>query len=458
MSTSSKRVTGRMSAEASRGFEVMGVVNVTPDSFSDGGLYLDRGAAVRHGLELDREGATILDVGGESTRPGAEPVEADEELRRVVPVIEGLISAGASAAISIDTSKAEVARLAMAAGATMINDVTGLRAAPEIADIAAETDARLCLMHMLGTPRTMQDDPHYDDVVSDVKRFLAERMAVAVGRGVPESNIVLDPGIGFGKTVEHNLELIRRLPELLELGRPVLIGTSLKSFLERSRAVSFRRSASRPPSRRSCWPMNVARRSFGSTTSRPRSTRSPWHRACCGLRSQVSKFAARPSEATIHMNPDPHDHDEDDDELDDLEDLEPDEDGDDDDDDDEGHPEPEVTIEVSGLTLYTHMGVSAAEREIGQRLLVDIRLDIGECDATVTDRVEDTVDYGKVCELVSLISQQREYRTLERFCAAVADQLIERYEAHSVWVKAAKPEPPIPLPVGEVSVEVWREA
>ncbi len=133
-------------------------------------------------------------------------------------------------------------------------------------------------------------------------------------------------------------------------------------------------------------------------------------------------------------------------------------DDEDDDDDDEGHPEPEVTIEISGLSLYTHMGVTEAERQVGQRLIVDLRIDVGECDATVTDRIEDTIDYGQVCELVYLVSQQREYRTLERFCAAVADRLIERYELHAVWVKAAKPEPPIPLNVGEVSVEVWREA
>jgi len=146
-------------------------------------------------------------------------------------------------------------------------------------------------------------------------------------------------------------------------------------------------------------------------------------------------------------------------EPEDLEEIDELEDEDDEfDDDDEGHPEPEVTIEVSGLSLYTHMGVSDAEREVGQRLIVDLRIDVGECDATVTDRVEDTVDYGQVCELVYLVSQQREYRTLERFCAAVADRLIERYEVHAVWVKAAKPEPPIALNVGEVSVEVWREA
>ena len=156
---------------------------------------------------------------------------------------------------------------------------------------------------------------------------------------------------------------------------------------------------------------------------------------------------------------DAEDHEEfEHDDPDDPDDPEESEDDEYDEDEDEGHPEPEVTIEVSGLSLYTHMGVTAAEREIGQRLIVDLRLDIGECDATVTDRIDDTIDYGQVCELIYLVSQQREYRTLERFCAAVADRLIERYELHSVWVKAAKPEPPIALNVGEVSVELWREA
>jgi dihydropteroate synthase len=214
-------------------FAVMGVVNVTPDSFSDGGRFLDPAAAIAHARELECEGAAILDVGGESTRPGAASVPADQELARVVPVIEGLVSAGTGAALSIDTSKAVVAEAALAAGATIVNDVTALRAAPEIAGIVADHGAGLCLMHMLGDPRTMQDDPRYDDVVSEVKRFLAERMAFAVAQGVAEERIVLDPGIGFGKTVAHNLALIARLSEIVELGRPVVIGTSRKSFLGR---------------------------------------------------------------------------------------------------------------------------------------------------------------------------------------------------------------------------------
>jgi len=214
-----------------RDFSVMGVVNVTPDSFSDGGLYFDLASAVEHGLALEAEGAAILDVGGESTRPGADPVEAQEESRRVVPVIEALVAAGVNAQISVDTSKAEVTERALAAGATLVNDVTALRAAPEMAELTAAAGADLCLMHMIGTPRTMQDDPHYDDVVAEVKRFLEERMAFAVAHGVREEKIMLDPGIGFGKTVAHNLELLRRLPELVALGRPVLVGTSRKSFL-----------------------------------------------------------------------------------------------------------------------------------------------------------------------------------------------------------------------------------
>jgi dihydropteroate synthase len=215
----------------SSAFELMGVVNVTPDSFSDGGLYLDSRAAIEHGISLEHEGAAILDVGGESTRPGAEPVALDEELRRVMPVIEGLLEGGAGARISIDTSKAAVAAAAVAAGATLVNDVTALRGDPEMAGVLAAADVDCCLMHMLGDPRTMQDDPQYQDVVSDVKAFLEQRMAYAIGAGIAEERILLDPGVGFGKTVEHNLELLRRLDELVALGRPVMIGTSRKSFL-----------------------------------------------------------------------------------------------------------------------------------------------------------------------------------------------------------------------------------
>jgi len=214
-------------------YRIMGVVNVTPDSFSDGGRYLDAAAAIDHGLQLEAEGASILDVGGESTRPGAAPVPEAEELRRVIPVIEGLIDAGSNAQISIDTSKSGVAVRALAAGASLVNDVTALRGDPKMAGVVADAGADCCLMHMLGEPRTMQRDPRYGDVVSDIKGFLEERTAFAVQAGIGLERILLDPGIGFGKTVEHNLELLRRLDELVSIGRPVVIGTSRKSFLGR---------------------------------------------------------------------------------------------------------------------------------------------------------------------------------------------------------------------------------
>jgi len=206
---------------------VMGVVNVTPDSFSDGGVNLDRRAAVASAHRMLAEGAAIVDIGGESTRPGSASVTADEELRRVVPVLEEL----EGAPVSIDTSKAEVAARALALGAELVNDVTALRADPAVAGVVAEAGAYLCLMHMRGEPRTMQDDPRYDDVVAEVAHFLDERLAFAVAQGIPEEAICLDPGIGFGKTVEHNFELLRRVDELTALGRPILVGISRKSSL-----------------------------------------------------------------------------------------------------------------------------------------------------------------------------------------------------------------------------------
>ena len=206
---------------------VMGVVNVTPDSFSDGGVNLDPRAAVASARRMLAEGAAIIDVGGESTRPGSASVTADEELRRVVPVLEEL----EALPVSIDTSKAEVAARALELGAELVNDVTALRGDPALAGVVAEAGAYLCLMHLRGEPRTMQDDPRYDDVVAEVALFLEERLAFAVGQGIPEEAICLDPGIGFGKTVEHNFELLRRLGELTALGRPIMVGISRKSSL-----------------------------------------------------------------------------------------------------------------------------------------------------------------------------------------------------------------------------------
>jgi dihydropteroate synthase len=208
---------------------VMGVVNVTPDSFSDGGVNLDPTAAAAAGRRMLEEGAAIVDVGGESTRPGSDGVSVEEELRRIVPVLESL----QGVPVSIDTAKAEVARRALELGAELVNDVTALRADPQMAEVVAESGAYLCLMHMQGEPRTMQQNPTYDDVASEVAAFLEERLRVAVDAGISEDRIALDPGIGFGKTVQQNFELVRRLDVLTALGRPVVVGFSRKSSLGR---------------------------------------------------------------------------------------------------------------------------------------------------------------------------------------------------------------------------------
>jgi dihydropteroate synthase len=208
---------------------LMGVVNVTPDSFSDGGRFLAPQRAIAHARELVADGADLLDVGGESTRPGARAVSAEEELERVAPVLAALDGVGVP--VSIDTSKVAVAEAALDAGAEIVNDVTALRQEPALAGICARRGCRVILMHMQGTPRTMQENPTYDDVVDDVRAFLAERIEFAVGEGIREERIWVDPGIGFGKTVDHNLELLRRLGELRELGRPVVVGTSRKRFI-----------------------------------------------------------------------------------------------------------------------------------------------------------------------------------------------------------------------------------
>jgi dihydropteroate synthase len=208
---------------------VMGVVNVTPDSFSDGGVNFRAEDAVASARRMLADGAAIVDVGGESTRPGSEGISVDEELRRVLPVLDAL----AGAPVSIDTSKAEVARRALERGVELVNDITALRGDPGLAGVVADAGAYLCLMHMRGEPRTMQVDPRYDDVAADVAGFLEKRLGVAVDAGIAEERVCLDPGIGFGKTVEQNFELVRRLDVLLALGRPVVVGFSRKSSLGR---------------------------------------------------------------------------------------------------------------------------------------------------------------------------------------------------------------------------------
>lgn len=208
---------------------IMGILNVTPDSFSDGGQYQDAESAIRHCIQMAEDGADVIDIGGESSRPGSEPVSADQELSRVIPVIEALANQ-IEIPISIDTYKPEVARAALDAGASIINDITGL-ADERMRSLAAERKVPAIIMHMKGTPRNMQENPEYDDVVSEIMAFFRERIALAVEAGLPEEYLIIDPGIGFGKTLEHNLEIIRNLADFKTLGRPILIGTSRKAFI-----------------------------------------------------------------------------------------------------------------------------------------------------------------------------------------------------------------------------------
>jgi len=219
-----------MKSQKSNKTLLMGVLNVTPDSFSDGGSFFDKDKAVARALEMEKEGADIIDVGGESTRPGAKPVSRDEELDRVVPVIAG-IRKSSGIAISVDTRNAVVAEAALKAGAGLINDVSGLRKDRDMAGVAAKYKCRLILMHMKGQPEDMQDDPRYTDVIAEISESLKVSIAIAINAGVSNENLVIDPGIGFGKTVEHNLEILRRLDEFLVLGFPICVGTSRKSFI-----------------------------------------------------------------------------------------------------------------------------------------------------------------------------------------------------------------------------------
>jgi dihydropteroate synthase len=212
--------------------EIMGIVNVTPDSFSDGGKFDKASAGIARALQLLEEGAAIIDIGGESTRPGADDVCAEEETRRVIPVIEGILKEAPEACLSVDTSKAPVARAAIDAGAKIINDVTGFRD-PAMIELASETGVGVAVMHMQGTPRTMQSDPSYDDVIADIRSFFEERHATLTAAGIDSEAIVFDPGIGFGKTQQHNLTLLRHLDQLIVSGRPVLLGVSRKSFIGR---------------------------------------------------------------------------------------------------------------------------------------------------------------------------------------------------------------------------------
>ena len=378
---------------------VMGVLNVTPDSFSDGGLFVDPETAIDHGRRLLEEGAALVDVGGESTRPGAAPVTAEEELARLEPVLEGL----GGLPLSIDTAKATVARRALELGAVLVNDVTALRGDPGMAAVVADGDAFVCLMHMQGEPRTMQVAPHYDDVVADVLAFLEERLAFAVEQGIAEERICVDPGIGFGKTPDQNLELLRRLDELGTLGRPVLVGVSRKSTLGRIVGDASATTGTLAGS------LAAAVAAFERGASMIRAPR----------RARDRRGARRRARGRAW----------------------------------EDHG---VTIELRSLVVFGHHGYLEEERRLGQRFLVDLWVDV-HGDAAESDRIDDTVDYRRLAALVREVFAGQERLLLEGLAGAVADGIVERFPAvERARVRVRKPDVVLDPPVDYAAVVVER--
>ena len=377
---------------------VLGVVNVTPDSFSDGGRFLRPEAAVAEARGLVEQGATIVDIGGESTRPGSEGVTAEEELARVEPVISRL----ADVPLSVDTSKAEVARRALELGACMVNDVTALRGDPELAGVVADGDAYLCLMHMLGEPRTMQEDPRYEDVVSEVKAFLEERLSFAVEAGIPEEHVCLDPGIGFGKTVDHNVELLTRLDELVAIGRPVLVGASRKRFL--GRLLGDPDALTGPVS--ASVAVAVLAYERGASLFRAHD-----------VREHVEALTVAGVVAGPRMS--------------------------------------EVVIEVQGLDLRGFHGALEEERTTGQQFVFDVTLVLHDAGVR-SDQLADTVDYTEVVDRIRAVSDSRRFNLIEALAAAVAEDLLDSFPVSLVRVRVRKPEVRLDAPVEYTAATVER--
>jgi dihydropteroate synthase len=413
----------------------MGVVNVTPDSFFDGGVHLDAEDAVAAARRMAEEGAAIVDIGGESTRPGSEGVTVEEELRRVRPVLEELAG---EVPVSIDTAKAEVARQALELGAEMVNDVTALRGDAAMAGVVADGRAYLCLMHMQGEPRTMQLEPRYDDVVSDVAAFLEDRLRAAVDAGVSEDRICLDPGIGFGKTVAQNFELVRRLDEIAALGRPVLVGFSHKSSL--GRVLGDPEATTGPLSASLAAAVTAYER--GATILRVHDVRETVEaltvaQAVSGTSAfwgAAGKGGKRAGRRTVHLSTDepPARHPA----ASGVRRLR--------------RPAPpagrsrrpgrrgvSITVELQGLEVFGRHGVLEEEHRDGRTFLYDLSLDVS--DSALSDRIEDAVDYRDVAACVREVSDGRRFHLLEALAAAVADALVERFPVERVRVRVRKP-------------------
>ena len=384
---------------------LMGIVNVTPDSFSDGGLLTDPDAAAAAALRLADEGAAVVDVGGESTRPGSHPVSVEEELRRVVPVVER-IRAASDVVVSVDTSKAEVARQALSAGATFVNDVTALTGDAAMVEVVAATDADVCLMHMQGTPATMQDDPRYADVVGEVGAWLSDRVQTAVAAGIRRERICVDPGIGFGKTVEHNVALLGSLGTLRQLtGVPVLVGVSRKGFLGRLVGDAQR---DRLPTTLAA---GLAALAGGAFMLRVHDVGA--HAEAIAVGRAIGDAA--PAER-------------------------------------------DVEIAVDGLAVFARHGVLPAERELGQRFYLDLRLTPRSQRACDTDDVADAVHYGEVALRVRELAEGGPYALLERLADVVASTLVAEFPLRRATVRVRKPAAPVPAVLDAVAVTVTRDA
>ncbi len=365
---------------------VMGVVNVTPDSFSDGGRYLDPAAAIAQADRLLEDGADILDVGGESTRPGAAPVSAAQELDRVLPVLEELRSRPVM--LSIDTRKPEVARAAVFAGAHLVNDVSGLQ--DEMLEVAADVGAAAVAMHMRGTPETMQQRPHYDDVVAEVAGFLEERMHAAQSAGV---DFVADPGIGFGKTLEHNLDLLANLSGILALGCPVLVGASRKSFLEKLSGHPLQERLEGTLAAH----LHVA--DAGAHIVRVHDVAE--HVRALQVRQALQKARRSPSAATSTST---------------------------------------TELEIGGLEVPCHIGVPEGERSRQQPVQFDVRLALPPRLADDTDSLAGTVDYAMVVERVKTLAASHPWRLVETLAYRTAKDLLEHTSATEVDVRVRKPD------------------
>ena len=370
---------------------VVGVLNITPDSFSDGGLYNEPAAAIARGREMKAEGADLIDVGGESTRPGAEPLTAEEELRRTLPVIRGLADVGIP--LSIDTRRPEVAAAALEAGAAMINDIGGL--GPEMLDVAREHRAPVIVMHMQGEPRTMQRSPRYDDVVAEVVSFLDQRLAAATAAGL---RVVLDPGIGFGKTVEHNLTLLANLDRLIRLGAPVLIGLSRKSFLGKITGAPVADRLA------STLAANTAAALAGAHLFRVHDVRP--HREALDVVRRLR--GARRAYSGL-------------------------------------------TLQISGIACRARIGATADERASPQELCLDLE---AEVDPPSNDRLQQAVDYGQLAGEARAVAEKGERSLVETLVTDVAAALLGRFPLRRVVVRCHKPAAARELEAERVAVEV----